>query len=201
MELCRVELCAGNVKLLCLLIPVSQSFLKTWSSTRSTWGTKAAFLNLSRPHLPSWLITGIHTQKWARETSACAARLCTSLLLFFLLVILLVLNDEKTTLGDVTNPYPLWLTGWLRLWLWFCTAELSRFLWAFFASRAWHSGKPDPFAFRHLSSSHLVNSALNLRTEHWHLSLYPEAMTPVHQLPKATRTQAVTRNEDHSSQN
>lgn len=113
MELCQVELCPGKrIRLLCLLIPMSHfsKLGKVLDQLRRHRGSFLKPVKTSATPMDSWLIMGVRTQEWAQETSACAARIFTSLLLFFLLVIPLMPRDEKTALGDVVNSYPLWLT-------------------------------------------------------------------------------------------
>lgn len=108
MELYQVELCPGKkIRLLCLLIPMSH-FLKLGEVLDQLKSHRGSFkpVKTSATPMDSWLIMGVHTQEWALETSACAARIFTSLLPFFLLVIPLMPYDEKTALGDV-NSYPL----------------------------------------------------------------------------------------------
>lgn len=90
MELCQVELCPGKrIRLLCLLIPMSHfsKLGKVLDQLRRHRGSFLKPVKTSATPMDSWLITGVHTQEWAQETSACAARIFTSLLLFFLLVI------------------------------------------------------------------------------------------------------------------
>lgn len=100
MELYQVELCPGKkIRLLCLLIPMSH-FLKLGEVLDQLKSHRGSFkpVKTSATPMDSWLIMGVHTQEWALETSACAARIFTSLLLFFLLVIPLMPYDEKLLL-------------------------------------------------------------------------------------------------------